>query len=689
MADLLLELLSEEIPSRMQLQAAADLKKLTVAGFLKFGLSFESIGAFATPRRLTLTVTGLATQTQSIKEERRGPRVGAPDIALEGFMRSLGIKRSELFKRLEKKGEFFFAQVESPSHSAAHVISETVSSSIINFPWRKSMRWGNGNLKWIRPLHSIVCILTDSGRHQIVPLEVDGVISGNTSYGHRFMAPEGFEVHSFEDYERKLKSAKVILDSEKRSEIIWNQATNLAFAQGLEVVKDQELLDEISGLVEWPVPLLGKIDNKFLNLPKEVLQVSMREHQKFFSVIEPTSSKICSYVAVANIETQDNGEAIIRSNGRVLKARLTDAEFFWKNDLDFIKHKGFKGMREKLEEVTFHYKLGSQSARVSRLVQLAEKMAEIIGVDPEESKVAASICKLDLVTEMVYEFPELQGTMGYYYAIQDGYSEVVAAVCREHYAPLGPSDKVPKTKLSILVSLVDKLDLLCSFWSINEKPTGNKDPYALRRSGIGIIRTLLENRIRIPISVLLKLSDLSFDVADLQNFIFDRFRVYLKERGFRSDVVAACIKVASENTDLINLHDRVEAIQKFIKSNDGKNLIQGYKRALNILRAEEERDACLYNAKPEAKLMQDQSEKLLYNHLKDVETQFLDEPVKLNFDAIIKDLALLRGPIDKFFDQVKINAENEIIRKNRLCLLNQLKIIMHEVAIFSEIENDT
>src|SRR6056297_2497075 len=507
MPDLLIELFSEEIPARMQARAADDLRKRVTDGLVEAGLTYAGAQAFSTPRRLTLAIDGLLAESPTVTEERKGPRVDAPEKAIEGFLRGAGVTRDALEVRDDKKGQVYFATITKPGRPADVIVAEVLESVIRNSPWPKSMRWGAGSLRWVRPLHSILCILTDdAGEAQVVDLEIDGIRAGDTTRGHRFMAPEPFSVVSFDDYAAKLRRAHVMLDPAQRAEAIWQEATNQAFAAGLEVVEDRGLLAEVAGLVEWPVVLMGRIDEAFLDLPPEVLQTSMKEHQKFFSVKNPKTGRIERFVTVANVDTADHGATILAGNQKVLAARLSDAKFFWENDLRTVRDKGLEGMAEGLRDVTFHNKLGSQADRVERIAALAREIAPLVGAKPDLAAEAARVAKADLQSEMVGEFPELQGLMGRYYAQAAGHDDGVPEACGMHYKPLGPSDEVPTHPVSVAVALADKLDTLTGFWAIDEKPTGSKDPYALRRAGLGVIRLVLGNELRIPFTHCLEAS---------------------------------------------------------------------------------------------------------------------------------------------------------------------------------------
>ena len=517
MADLLIELFSEEIPARLQSSAADNLQKLMTNGMVEAGLTYASAAAFHTPRRLTLTVEGLLDASPTVFEERKGPKVDAPEQAIQGFLRGTGLSMDDLEIRDDKKGRVYFAKITKPGRPATEIVSEVLEAIICNFPWPKSMRWGSGSLRWVRPLHSILCLLTSESECEVVAVEIDGIVAGNTTRGHRFMAPDAFTVKSFDDYEAKLKRANVILRAQERSDLIWQDATNQAFALGLEVVADPSLLNEVSGLVEWPVVLLGQIDDEFLGLPSEVLKTSMKEHQKFFSVSNPKSGNIECFVTVANIETVDKGVTILQGNQKVLSARLADAKFFWENDLREAKA-GMVGWQASLENVTFHNKLGSQAERIQRITILARELAISVAADPDMVEAAARIVKADLSSDMVYEFPELQGRMGRYYAIEAGMCMDIAIACEEHYSPLGPSDDVPSAPVSIAVALADKLDTLTSFWAINEKPTGSKDPFALRRAALGVIRLILENDLTLPLLSVLGRANKGAGAEDLLVF---------------------------------------------------------------------------------------------------------------------------------------------------------------------------
>ncbi|MCK0094024.1 glycine--tRNA ligase subunit beta [Yoonia sp. F2084L] len=763
MPDLLIELFSEEIPARMQTRAADDLRKLVTDGLVEAGLTYAGAAAFSTPRRLTLSIDGLTAESKAVREERKGPKVGAPDQAIEGFLRGAGVAREDLEVRDDKKGQVYFAVIEKPGRMAADIIAEVLEKAVRNFPWPKSMRWGEGSLKWVRPLHSILCILTDEAGAAVVPLDVDGIKSGNTTQGHRFLAPDPFSVMNLDDYEAKLKRENVVLRADERAEAIWNEATTQAFALGLEVVEDKGLLAEVAGLVEWPVVLLGQIDDAFLGLPPEVLQTSMKEHQKFFSVRNPKTGRIERFVTVANMETSDNGATILAGNQKVLSARLADAKFFWENDLRVAKA-GMQPWLDSLANVTFHNKLGSQKDRIERIAALARAIAPSVGADPDLAEQAARVAKADLSSEMVYEFPELQGLMGRYYAAEASLDAQVAAACEEHYSPLGPSDDVPTAPISVAVALADKIDTLTGFWAIDEKPTGSKDPFALRRAALGVIRLVLENGLASELKAVIEhaydkllehyksrfaltfkttsgshrqphadtlamkepaasdpfwwidLSILSQNFADdadafdaltkrdmfdetkfarlfekepvvesLLSFFHDRLKVFLRDKGIRHDIIDACIAMPG-NDDLTLLVKRAEALAETLATDDGENLLQGFKRANNILTQAEEKDGVEYSYGADVKFAEDDAEKALFAALDAADAKIAPAMAAEEFSTAMTAMAALRAPIDAFFTDVQVNADSEILRRNRLNLLSRIRNICLSVADLTKIE---
>ncbi len=761
MPDLLIELTSEEIPARMQVKAAGDLKRLVTDGLVEAGLTYGGAAAFSTPRRLVLAIEELLADSPMVRKERKGPRVDAPEKALEGFLRSTGLTKDQLEARHAGKGQAWFATIEKPGRPAAVIVAEVLESAVRNFPWPKSMRWGEGTLRWVRPLHSIICLLTENGEASVVNLEIDGIRADNTTAGHRFMAPAHFSVTSFEDYAAKLKRANVILSTEERAEHIWHDATQAAFAQGLEVVEDKGLLAEVAGLVEWPVVLMGEIGEDFLDLPAEVLQTSMKEHQKFFSVRDK-SGRIVRFVTVANRETADNGATILAGNQKVLSARLADAKFFWENDLR-VADAGMDAWVAALGNVTFHNKLGSQAERIDRIAALAREIAPVVGADADLAEQAARVAKADLSSEMVKEFPELQGVMGEYYARAEGLRDDVAAVAREHYQPLGPSDDVPIAPLSVAVALADKIDTLTGFWMINLRPTGSKDPFALRRSALGYLsvvtevswRVSLQNLIATAIEILLcqkaKSRDLRFkepagseggwvlssfyqrfngqveylgdqyvlayvrenetvliqttgddeaDIVadtdlptnavsvvctDLLSFLHDRLKVFLRDRGIRHDVIDACLAMPNAD-DLTLLVKRAQALSDFLKTDDGGNLLQGFKRAHNIVTQAQEKDGVEYSYGADIKFAEADEEKALFAALDAAEAEIEPAMEAEDFARAMTAMAGLRAPIDAFFEAVQVNAETEILRRNRLNLLNRISAACLSVADLTKVE---
>jgi len=722
MPDLLIELFSEEIPARMQAKAAADLKRLVTDGLVEAGLTYASAGAFSTPRRLVLSVEELTGTSRAVREERKGPRTDAPVAALEGFLRSTGLTKDQLEVRDDKKAQVYFAVVEKPGRAADAIVAEVLESVIRNFPWPKSMRWGSGSLRWVRPLQSILCLLVDEAGARVVPLDVDGITAGNTTEGHRFMGAGRFAVSSFDDYRVKLGRAKVMLDAAEREAQIWHDATNMAFAAGLEVVEDRGLLAEVAGLVEWPSVLMGQIGEEFMGLPAEVLQTSMKEHQKFFSVRNPKTGRIERFITVANIEAADGGAAILRGNQKVLRARLSDARFFWENDLRVAKG-GMGEWSDGLRAVTFHNKLGSQAERTLRIAALAREIAPMVGADAGLAEQAARVAKLDLRSAMVGEFPELQGVMGRYYALEAGMPVAVADACRDHWAPKGPDDAVPTEPVSVAVALADKIDTLTGFWAIDEKPTGSKDPFALRRAALGVIRLVLVNGVRVDLAAILLdgivqgqialawaeaqnaanallpasgfenfRSSYALDVPKLQStrddllaFFHDRLKVFLKDQGIRHDVIDACLAMPG-NDDLTLLVKRAQALQSFLSSDDGTNLLQGFKRANNILSQAEAKDGVEYSFGADPKFAESDAERALFNAL-DVAEQAIGPAMKgEDFAAAMGAMAQLRAPIDAFFDAVQINAENEILRRNRLNLLHRIRAICSGVADLTKVD---
>jgi glycyl-tRNA synthetase beta chain len=774
MPDLLLELFSEEIPARMQAKAADDLRRMVTDKLVAEGLVYEGAKAFATPRRLALTVHGIPARQSDLKEERRGPRVGGADAAIQGFLKATGLARIEDAKIQTdpKKGDFYIALIEKPGRATIDVLAEILPVIIRTFPWPKSMRWGersakSGSLSWVRPLHSIIATFgPETEEPDVVKFSVDGIEAGQSTFGHRFMAPAAISVRRFEDYEAKLKTAKVVLDAQARKDIILADAKQLAFAQGFELVEDQVLLDEVAGLVEWPVALMGSFDEEFLSIPGEVIRATIRNNQKCFVVSDPKMGKLTNkFILTANIEAADGGKTIIGGNERVIRARLSDAKFFYEADL---KTK-LESRLPKFEQIVFHEKLGTQAERIKRIERLVAEIAPLVGADVEKAKRAAHLAKADLLTEVVGEFPELQGLMGKYYALAQGEDASVAAASEEHYKPQGPADRAPTDPVSVAVALADKIDILVGFWMVDEKPTGSKDPYALRRAALGVIRLILENRIRGSLVEWLKSAymqhllrrqvgdvfvflearggkghatitaafsddnehavefdysksvlvcihrnrndevgksersvtrtiglDHYYDAIDtippreqicigLMAFFADRLKVQLREQGARHDLVDAVFSLGGQD-DLLLVVRRVEALGKFLDTDDGKNLLAGTKRASNILSIEEKKDKRTFDGAPDAELYNLPEEKALASAIDQVKSEAGAAVAKEDFATAMSAMAKLRPAVDAFFDKVKVNDDEPKVRENRLKLLNEIRAATRAVADFSKIE---
>jgi glycyl-tRNA synthetase beta chain len=703
MPDLLLELFSEEIPARMQARAAEDLRKAVTDRLVAAGLVYEGAKAFVTPRRLALSVHGVPSRQPDLREEKKGPRVGAPENAVAGFLKAAGLKSiSEAKVQPDKKGDFYVAVMEKPGRAAIDVIGEILPDIIKGFPWPKSMRWGAasatpGALTWVRPLHSIVATFgPETEEPDIVPFEVGGIAAGNATRGHRFLAPQEFTVRRFDDYLQKLGNAKVVLDAERRRDIIRTEAKQLAFAQGLEVVEDEGLLNEVAGLVEWPVVLMGSFDERFLHIPEEVIRATIRNNQKCFVLRDAAHAKLVNkFLLVSNVEATDGGKAIVAGNERVIRARLSDAKFFYETDL---KTK-LEDRLPKFNDIIFHEKLGTQAERIERIERLAAELAPLVGADTAKAKRAARLCKADLLTEMVGEFPELQGLMGRYYAEEQGEDEAVAHACEDHYKPKGPDDLVPSDPVSIAVALADKIDTLVGFWAVNEKPTGSKDPFALRRAALGIIRIVLDGTIRLRLIPLMRsaieglletgtrhgLMDSDLLPRGLLSFFADRLKVQLRDQGARHDLVDAVFALEGQD-DLLLIVRRVEALGKFLDSEDGKNLLAGYKRATNIIRIEEKKDGREYTGAPEPALYQLAEEKALAETIGAAKGEATRAVAAEDFEVAMRAMAKLRPYVDAFFDKVTVNVEDKALRENRLKLLNEIRAATRAVADFSKIE---
>jgi glycyl-tRNA synthetase beta chain len=743
MPDLLLELFSEEIPARMQAKAADDLRRMVTDRLVAEGLVYEGAKSFATPRRLTLTVHGIPIRQPDLKEERRGPRVGGPDAAIQGFLKATGLASIEQAKieRDARKGDFYIALMERKGRATIDVLAEMLPVIIRTFPWPKSMRWGArsakaGSLAWVRPLHAITATFgLETEEPDVVKFSIDGISAGQTTFGHRFMAPDAINVRRFEDYEAKLLDAKVVLDPERRKDSIVTDARQLAFAQGFELVEDQALLDEVAGLVEWPVVLMGSFDGEYLTIPGEVIRATIRNNQKCFVVSSAGTGKLANkFILAANIESSDGGKAIIAGNERVIRARLADAKFFYETDLKTR----LEARLPKFDAIVFHEKLGTQGERIARIERLAGEIAPLVGADVEKSKRAARLAKADLLTEVVGEFPELQGLMGKYYALAQGEDPSVAAACEDHYKPQGPNDRVPTDPVSVAVALADKIDTLVGFWAIDEKPTGSKDPFALRRAALGVIRLVIENKLKFPLyeriifhslffaerrlsafegMVAKKAQSLDFVVPglaeslaqrahqiawsdealqsasehfdaltrDLLAFFADRLKVQLREQGARHDLVDAVFALEGQD-DLLMIVRRVEALGMFLDTDDGKNLLAGTKRASNILAIEEKRDQRTFDGEPNVDLYSLAEEKALADAIDLVKVEASVAVMNEDFASAMSAMARLRPAVDAFFDKVKVNDDDPKIRENRLKLLNEIRRATRLVADFSRIE---
>jgi len=672
MPELLLELFSEEIPARLQRRAADDLKKLVTNALVDAGLVYEGAKAFVTPRRLALTVTGLPGRSPDTSEDKKGPKVGAPQQAIDGFLRGAGLASIDdaTIESDPKKGDFYVARIDRPGADAVTLLSTILPKVLNDFPWAKSMRWGSGSFNWVRPLRAITATFgAENEEPVVIPFDSNELSAGQTTYGHRFLAPEPIRVRRFDDYVTALERAKVVLDIDRRKDIIKTDAEQLAFAQGLTVIADEGLLEEVAGLVEWPVVMMGTFDPSFLKLPEEVIIATIRANQKCFCLRDASGKLAPNFIITANTEASDGGTVITAGNERVIRARLSDAMFFYAGDLSLPLEHGLP----KLEDTVFHAKLGSQFARVERLVKLAGEIAPLVGADPERAKRAAMLAKSDLTTGMVGEFPELQGLMGRYYATAQGEPADIATAIEMHYKPLGPTDQVPTEPTSIAVALADKLDLLTGFWAIDEKPTGSRDPFALRRAALGVIRIITENGLRLPLKV----------EPDLLDFFHDRLKVMLRDSGARHDLVDAVI--AEDSNDMLQIAQRAEALSTLLSSADGQNLLAGYKRAANILAAEEKKDGISYigTVKQDALVLPEET--ALAFAVDAVHAAVASHVAKDDYKAAMAELATLRAPVDAFFTAVMVNDDNAAVRANRLKLLARLRDTMHLVADFSKV----
>ncbi|MBG0507711.1 glycine--tRNA ligase subunit beta [Agrobacterium leguminum] len=715
MPDLLLELRSEEIPARMQRKAAGDLKKLVTDALVERGLTYEGAREYWTPRRLTLDIRGLNARSADVREEKKGPRTDANEKAIEGFLRGAGLNDISEAQVVSdpKKGDFYIAIINKPGRPAEEIIAEVMPGIIRSFPWPKSMRSGpasmpkgssyagiegkgSESLRWVRPLQSIVCLFgPEHDETQVIPFVIDGIVAGNVTYGHRFHAPGPITVRRFEDYVSSLEKAKVILDAERRKDIILHDAKDLAFANGLELVEDEGLLEEVSGLVEWPQVLMGTFEEDYLQIPAEIIRLTIKTNQKCFVTRNQGAEEGLSnrFILISNIEASDGGKEIIHGNGKVVRARLSDARHFWNRDqgdlpdLETLKDSAAKfglDLKKPLDQrmakldalnVTFHAKLGTQGERVARIRELAKALAPVVGADADLVDRAVVLAKADLRTEAVGEFPELQGLMGRKYATLQGENESVAAAIEDHYKPQGPSDRLPADKVAITVALADKLDTLVGFWAIDEKPTGSKDPFALRRAALGVVRILLEKNVRLPLLSVAK-------DPDLLSFFHDRLKVYLRDLGARYDLIDAVL--TPESDDLLMIARRVEALTAFITGEDGRNLLAGAKRATQLLAAEEKKGTVVADGVSEELLKLD-AEKALYAAIKTASADAAKAVAGEDFRSAMQALSTLRAPVDKFFEDVLVNDEDAAIRANRLALLKAIREATGTVADFSKI----
>jgi glycyl-tRNA synthetase beta chain len=690
MPELLLELLSEEIPARMQERASADLAELAGRALTEAELGYGQIRAFATPRRLTLSVQGVPVKQADVTVERRGPRVGAPQPAIDGFTASLGVSDYMLEERDDKKGRVYVARYRRAGKRTPDILAPLLGAILARFPWPKSMRWGDHGIRWVRPLHGILCLFDG----EIVPVEFGPLRAGASTRGHRFLAPAPIEVRDFEDYRQKLAAAYVQLDSGERRREIASEAARIAREENLRLRDDPALLAELAGLVEWPVVLLGRIDQRFMALPEEVLVTAMRQHQKYLALEDADGGLAPRFVMVANLPAKDGGRGVVAGNERVLRARLWDAQFFWEQD----RKRPLASRVPKLDGVVFHARLGSLGAKAARLERLAGWLAQRIpDARPELATRAGLLCKADLVTGMVGEFPELQGIMGRHYALHDAERPEVAAAIAEHYAPQGPGDVCPSAPVSVAAALADKIDTLVGFFAIGETPTGSKDPFALRRAALGAIRLILENRLRLPLKAAFKqalagyrdqLPEAEADAvsSDLLDFFADRLKVHLKDAGVRHDLISA-VFAAGEEDDLVRLLAKVEALRAFLATEDGANLLTALRRASNIVRIEEKRDRRSYVGQPDGQRLQAKEEQMLFFRLMTVGGDIAGALEREDFGEAMAALAQLRQPVDAFFDRVTVNADDPKLRENRLYLLSQIRSALGVVADFSLIED--
>jgi len=689
MPELLLEFFSEEIPARMQARAADDLKRLVLEGLKAAELAHDSATAFATPRRLALRVGGIPAAQPDLREERRGPRVDAPDKAIQGFLRGAGVTLEACEQRASDKGTFLYAVIQRRGRPTVEVLSGLLRQAAEQLPWPKSMRWGAGQARWVRPLHAILALFDG----KIVPFEFAGIAAGERTHGHRFLSPEPFAVTGFDEYRAKLQSAHVVLDASDRCGRIWQDARRLAEQESLTVVEDRGLLEELAGLVEWPVALMGRFAESYLALPPEVIVTAMRAHQRYLALRRPDGGLAPRFIAIGNVINADGGALALAGYERVLKARLADAGYFWDSD----RKVRLADRVPALSGIVFHGSLGSVGEKVARLQTLAADFADFVpGADRDLCRSAALLAKADLVSGMVGEFPELQGVMGRYYARDQGERPEVAEAIAEHYAPLGPNDRCPTAPVSVALALADKLDTLVGFFAIGEAPTGSRDPFALRRAALGVIRLIVENRLRLPLRKVLDLAAFEYEQAPsgvswsrpsavLLEFFADRLKVHLREAGVRHDLIAAVFALDGED-DLVRLLARVRALQEFLETDDGANLLTAYRRAANIVRIEEKKDGRAHHGEVDPQALREPEERTLADRLEDVDGQSQRALAREDFAGAMAALAALRRPVDDFFAKVTVNAADTSLRINRLRLLSGIRATLSRVADFAAIE---
>ena len=687
MPELLLEILSEEIPARMQGNAADNLKRIVVESLNDIGLEFVSANSYVTPRRLAVVVDGLPNNTPEVSEERRGPRVDAPKKAIDGFVGGLGLTLNDLEKRKTEKGEFYFAVLSKTGQKTVVLLKGLLEEAISKVPWPKSMRWAGNTERWVRPIHSLICIFDGN----VIPVSYGSCTADRKTSAHRFLTNALVEVADFADYKKTLETGYVLIDPKDRRSKILGEIEILATKEQLTLLEDQALLDEVVGLVEWPIALMGHMDEAFLEIPQEVLTTTMRKNQKYFALIAPDGTLAPRFIMIVNKETPDQGASIIAGNERVLRSRLADAKFFWDQD----RQSSLESRLNRLEAITFHAKLGTLAEKVARVGKLAIELADVVGANKQLVGRAAQLAKADLVTAIVGEFPEVQGVMGRYYALNDGEAKEVAQAIEEHYAPAGPSDFCPMAPVSVTLALADKIDTLVGFWAIDEKPTGSKDPYALRRAALGIIRLVVENSHRLNLmdafSHAWKIAGYRGNqqsaLEGLLQFFYDRLRVYLRGKGVRHDLISSIFSNGIED-DLVRFLTRVDVLETFLKTDDGVNLLAAYKRAVNILRIEEKKDKKTYDYSEglDHRLLTEKNEISLSETLIEILPTVKSALAVENYSGAMGSLASTRDLIDSFFNTVTVNCDDPLVRKNRLMILSLIRASFDQIADFSEIE---